>query len=122
MDGGGEMMKKYTDGEYMPMVWDCGYSTPDAYYIKGHVGNEDGLDILIDEGAIDEPSEVGLANHIYGRWSMEATDDGNQHMMRTYQKPGRGRFKVTELGVGIFAKKEEQAADVAGAVVKGVMR
>jgi len=88
---------KCNDGEYMPLNW---YGTPDAYYIKGHVSHEEGIEILFDAGAIDHDYEVGRASHIYGRWSMQPGEDGNQHFLREYSESGRGRFKITMFVVG----------------------
>ena len=94
---------KYNDGEYIPLIWEEGGA--DAYFIKGHVLHSEGIETLIGEGAIDDENEVGLANHCFARWSMEPREDGNGHILKTYKESGRGRFKVTEYGVGIFAKK-----------------
>ena len=94
-------MSRYEDGEYMDLVWD---GTPDAYYIKGHVTNEDGLAILGDWGIV-EPS-IGQAQQIYGRWSMDGDNDGCQ-TLRDYNRPGRGRFKITVFATGIFTKQSE---------------
>lgn len=89
------------DGEYMALMWD---GSPDAYYIRGHVNNEQGLETLRDEEIIDDDMVIGYARHIYGRWSMEPGENGNHHVLREYNNPGRGRFKITEFGLGIFAK------------------
>lgn len=96
------------EGEYIPLIWD---GTPDALYIRGHVNYKDGLEILIQAGVIDpdEITDIGLAEHCYGRWSIEPGENGNQHCLRDYSKPGRGRFKITMFGIGIFAKKGNNA-------------
>ncbi len=96
--------KKYNYGDYIYLIWEDGGS-PDAYYIRGHVSHDEGIATLIGEGAIDNEFEVGRADHIYGRWSMQPREDGTGHILRTYKEPGRGRFAITEFGVGIFAKK-----------------
>jgi len=97
-------MARYNDGEYMALIWDGG--GPDAYYIKGHVSHEDGIDILISEGVIDNAADVGRAVQKYGRWSLEGdATDGCNSFLREYKKPSRGRFKITEFGIGIFASK-----------------
>ncbi len=99
---------RYEEGEYMDLVWD---GTPDAYYIKGHVSHEEGIAILIEEDKIQEDAKtwdgapVGRAVQKYGRWSMEPREDGNGHVLKEYKTPGRGRFKITAFGVGIFAKE-----------------
>ncbi len=90
----------WNDGEYMDLAWD---DSPDAFYIKGHVSNEEGLLILQEQGVIGDRT-IGQAKQIYGRWSMEPGDDDNHHVLREYNNPGRGRFKITEFGVGIFSK------------------
>ena len=96
---------KYKDGDYIRMIWD---GTPEAYYIKGHVSHVDGIDNLINEDAIDDESEVGLAEHKYGRWSTQGDcPDGCTQTLREYKEAGRGRFKITVFGVGIFAKGKE---------------
>ena len=92
---------RVVEGEYIPLIWD---SRPDAYYIKGHLSHDDGIEILLDEGVIDDETEIGHAQHIYARWSMEPGENGNHHVLRDYNKPGPGRFKATMFGVGIFAK------------------
>ena len=99
--------KKYNNGDYIYLNWD---GNPDAYYVKGHVENYTGLVILEDAGALDngELDNIGVGQHLYARWSMEPGEDGNQHFLRTYKTPGRGRFKITEYGVGIFAVKENK--------------
>ena len=94
---------RYENGEYMTLIFD---GSPDAYYIMGHVAHKEGIDTLINEGVIDEESEVGFGVHKYGRWSIEPFEDGNRHVLREYQKPGRGRFKITVFGVGIYASKD----------------
>lgn len=93
-------MSRYEDGEYMDLVWD---GTPDAYYIKGHVTNKDGIAILGDWGIV-EPS-IGQSRQIYGRWSIEGDYEGIQEL-REYKNPGRGRFKITVFRVGIFKDKD----------------
>ena len=92
------------DGEYIPLCWD---GRPYAYYIKGHVRHEVGIAILEDEEIIDEDTIIGHGQHIYGRWSMEPGEDSNHHVLREYNTPGRGRFKITAYGLGIFAKKDK---------------
>lgn len=92
-------MNRYYEGEYMNLVWD---GQPDAFYIKGHVSTEDGLAILAEADVVGD-RKIGRAEQIYGRWSTEPGDDGYIHMLREYTKPGRGRFKITMFGIGIFA-------------------
>ena len=95
-------MNRYTDGEYMNLTWD---GQPDAHYIKGHVSHEDGMETLLDEGVIYEDIVIGHARHIYGRWSTQGdAPEGVTQVLREYNKPGRGRFKITAFGLGIFAK------------------
>ncbi len=94
---------RYNDGEIIDLSWD---GRPDAYYIKGHVSHEDGIYTLIDFGKIDNAADVGQAVHKYGRWSMQGdAPDGCNCVLRDYKNPGRGRFKVTVFGVGIFAQQ-----------------
>ena len=90
------MKMKEKDGEYIYLNWE---GKANAYYIRGWVSHEDGIQILFGESQIDKENEVGQANHRYARWSMEAGDDGNRLMFRDYKHPGRGRFKVTEFAV-----------------------
>ena len=103
------MSKRFKEGEYMYLVWD---GRPDAYYIRGHVEHAAGVDILIQAGAVDCEElrdELGQAEHIYGRWSMQGdAPEGCSCVLREYNTPGRGRFKITKYGVGIFAKKESE--------------
>ncbi len=96
-------MAKFEDGEYMNLIWD---GSPDAYYIKGHVSDKDGLEILADWGIGDEGEIIGTAQQKYGRWSTEGDCEWSQ-TLREYNKPGRGRFKITVFNVGIFAKQVE---------------
>ncbi len=92
-------MKKYNNGDYMPLIWD---GQPDAFYIKGHVNTEDGWAILADEKVV-EGREIGQAEQIYGRWSTEGGTEWPL-TLREYKSPGRGRFKITMFGIGMFAK------------------
>ena len=92
-------MSRYNDGEYMPLVWD---GQPDAFYIKGHVDTETGLAILEEEDVVGD-RKIGQAVQKYGRWSTEGNTEWSQ-TLREYKNPGRGRFKITVFGVGIFAK------------------
>ena len=94
-------MGRYEDGQYMPLIWD---GPADAYYIKGHVSHADGIETLIGECAIEDDSDIGQAVHKYGRWSTEGDVEWT-HTLREYTGPGRGRFKITVFGIGIFAKK-----------------
>jgi hypothetical protein len=94
-------MPRFADGEYITLVWD---GQPDAHYFKGHISHEDGMTYLLEEEIIDEETIIGHARHIFGRWSMEPGENDNQHILREYNKPGRGRFKITEFGLGIFAR------------------
>ena len=93
--------RRYEDGEYMDLVWD---GTPDAFYIRGHVSNADGLEILHDAEVVDDLSVLGKGIQKYGRWSTETNDMDCEHVLREYLEPGRGRFKMTVFGVGIFAE------------------
>jgi hypothetical protein len=90
-------MRKYEDGDYMALNWMDG--EPEAYYIKGHVIPEHGRKTLLGEGAIDSEEEVLQGKHKYARWSMESTDDGNRHILRVYDFPANGRFKITEYEI-----------------------
>ncbi len=95
---------RYEYGQYMALIWD---GTPDAYFIKGHVSDALGKETIEAEACLDarEAEALGEGEHRYGRWSMEPCEDGNGHVLRDYKDPGRGRFKVTMFGVGIFAKQ-----------------
>ena len=96
-------MSKYKDGEYIPLVWE---GRPDAYYIKGNVSREDGINILIGEGVIDNATDVGLAVHVYGRWSAQGdAPEGCTTVLREYLEPGRGRFSMTGFNVSVSAKE-----------------
>ena len=103
-------MSRYSVGEYMPLNWE---GRPDAYYVMGHIGNEAGKDIIINEACLDEveAENLGQAEHIYGRWSMEPGEDGNQHFLRECKGPGKGRFPITMFGVGVFAKKAQEGGE-----------
>lgn len=96
-------MSKFANGEYMSLSWD---GKPDAYYIMGHVTHDEGIEILQREGIIDNDTIIGRAEHIYGRWSIET--DEHLQMLREYSSSGRGRFKITMFGLGIFAEVKKQ--------------
>lgn len=91
----------FNDGEYMPLLWD---GQPDAFYIKGHVDTETGLAIFAESDVIGD-REVGQGVQKYGRWSTQG-DSEWPLTLREYKNPGRGRFKITVFGIGIFAEKE----------------
>ena len=102
--------RRFEDGEYMNLIWD---GSPDAHYIKGHVSHKDGIYTLIDYGVIDDSTEVGQAVQKYGRWSMQGdAPEGCSSVLREYKDPGRGRFKITEFGVGVFAKQALKESDI----------
>lgn len=96
-------MTRHIDGEHINLIWD---GTPDAFYLKGHIEHSIGINTLLDEGVINDGSEVGQAVHKYGRWSTQGDTEWT-HTLREYKNPGRGRFKITVFGVGIFAKGVE---------------
>ncbi len=97
-------MSKYKEREYMNLVWD---GSPDAYYIKGHVTHEQGIEILEAQTCLDddELEALGQAVQKYGRWSCQGdAPEGCKRVLREYTTAGRGRFKITCFGVGVFAK------------------
>lgn len=96
-------IQTYKDGEYMNLVWD---GTPDAFYIRGHVSNEEGLEILKHYEVLEDMSLLVEGVQKYGRWSTEPGPSGCTHVLREYLEPGCGRFKITVFGVGIFAKRD----------------
>jgi len=96
---------RYKYGQLIELDWDG--SAPDAFFIMGHVRYELGIYILGSAGILEKYGRrIGQAEHKYGRWSMEPTENGCGHVLRDYKEAGRGRFKVTMFGVGIFALKE----------------
>ena len=100
---------KTKHGEYIPLVWDCG--NPDAYYIRGHIDEQEALGVLEDEGEmldgkLESGNAIGKARHVYARWSMQGdAPQGCTSVLREYNNPGRGRFKVTAFNVGCFAER-----------------
>ena len=102
--------KQCRDGEYIPLYWES--STPDAYYIRGHVAESVALGVLEEQGEmvdgkLENGAAIGKAIHKYARWSTEGdAPDGCSRVLRDYKEPGRGRFKVTVLYTGIFAKED----------------
>ena len=84
---------RHENGHYISLFWD---GTLDAYYIKGHVTQNEGVRGLIGEEVILSSAEVGPAEHRYGRWSCQGdAPDGCTHGLRDYKESGRGRFPVT---------------------------
>ena len=102
-------MSRYENGEYINLVWD---GSPDAYYIRGHISEEAALGVLEEQGEmvdgkLENGDAIGKSRHVYARWSMQGdAPDGCTSVLRDYKEPGRGRFKVTVLYTGIFAKKD----------------
>ena len=86
-------MKKYKDGDYIALVWE---NKPEAYYIRGHIEMPEGINIILSEELIGSPDNLGQGRHVYARWSMQGdAPEGCTCILREYDKPGRGRFKVT---------------------------
>ena len=102
--------KQCRDGEYILLCWES--NTPDAYYIRGHVAENVALCVLEEQGEmvdgkLESGAAIGKAMHKYARWSMQGdAPDGCCCVLRDYKEPGRGRFKVTVLYTGIFAKED----------------
>jgi len=87
-------MGKYHDGQFISLRWE---DEPDGLYVKGHVSLEEFRDAAWKYYGQDiQWYTINEVSHIYGRWSMETTEDGPSSMLRTYGEPGRGRFKITK--------------------------
>ncbi len=105
-------MSRFQDGEYMDLIWD---GSPDAYYIKGHVTHEQGIEILEAQTCLDddELEALGRAVQKYGRWSCQGDRvEGCSLVLREYMTLGKGRFKITHFGVGIFTKQALKGGEV----------
>lgn len=97
-------MATHKDGEYMNLVWD---GSPDAYFIRGHVSDGVGKLIIADEAYldVDELKKLSKAEHRYGRWSCQGDNpEGCSQVLREYNGPGRGRFKITVFSVYVGAE------------------
>lgn len=97
-------MSRHANGEYIPLVGD---GKPDAHYIMGHVSHDEGIETLREAGVVYDDTVIGHAKHVYGKWSMET--DEHLQMLRQYNSAGRGRFKITMFGLGIFAKSSQES-------------
>lgn len=87
-------MSYYADNDYIPLWWD---STPDAYYVKGHIDFEKAKEIVsLEEGF---PVDcLGDVSHCYARWEFppDYLRGDMERCLRAYPTQGRGCFKVTE--------------------------
>lgn len=86
-------MPLYQPGEYIELLWEY---EPDAHYIAGHVDMEVANAVLHERDL-----RCDDIRYIYGRWSCEPGPDDCARVLRIYQTPGRGRFKITEA-VNVF--------------------
>ncbi len=93
------------DGEYLSLIAD---GTVDSLYVRGHITHDEAIESIRQQGEdvqydyeknLNVVRLFGPAYHIYGRWSMQPTDDGNRHCLELCPGPGRGRFKLTELTI-----------------------
>lgn len=86
-------MSKDRFGEYQYIIWDG-----DAPYeiIRGHVNDDDAIDIIEREGIVSEGVEWPTISHDWARWVPDAT---GEYDMRFELARGRGRgaFPVTLL-------------------------
>jgi hypothetical protein len=87
-------MAKYKDGEYISLNWDADW--PEELHVKGHVTPEE-FNQAVHGQHDDTAKPVTEVTHEYGRWSMQAGDDGPGHFLQTYSEPGPGRFKLTTV-------------------------
>lgn len=84
----------HSEGEYIVLSWE---HTPDEYYVRGHVTPEIAEAVMLKHyNELDSlmPKHDNW-KHVYARYSMESTWDGNSQVLRTYEESGRGRFKIT---------------------------
>lgn len=95
------MVKKYQDGEVMDLVWPDMQDMDEAY-VRGHIDESKAYVLLCE--FYPEYNFFTPTRH-YGRWSMEAGDDGPQHTLRVYLNPGKGRFPI--MVASCVRKKEE---------------
>lgn len=95
---------KTKHGEFICLFWD---GCADAYYVRGHIDPEIARETVLEEACLDDGDDLGDAQHVYARWSMQGdAPEGCSCVLREYKKPGKGRFKVTAFNTGIFAKQE----------------
>lgn len=93
------MIKNRKDGDYIPLTWDGG---PDAYYVRGHIELPEALNIILSEEFLGSIDDVETGRHVYARWSMQGdAPEGCSSVLREYEGPGRGRFKVTAFKVRV---------------------
>jgi hypothetical protein len=83
---------KNRNGEYMPIVWE---DEPIEEYVRGHLTASRAMDTLAH--AICDPECLDWLHlrHVYGRWSQEG--GWPDCVLRIYDEPGCGRFKVTAV-------------------------
>lgn len=95
----------------MQLVYD---GWPDAFYIRGHVTDDEALSIL-EESEENERLDMAYVEkdwvktlykartasplRQYARWSIEPGPDGSYQTLRDYKVKGRGRFPVTVIQV-----------------------
>lgn len=88
------MGNKYKDGMHIPI--DCF----EAYYVRGHVTEEEFREALAESESVGEdplpvlPAGASLW-HRYGRFECDARSE-HTHVLAMHGKPGRGEFPVTE--------------------------
>ena len=82
---------KTKEGEFIDLSWDCG---PEAFYIRGHIPLDEAKKILTTHIRGDYKTEEPV--HKYARWSCDARVE-HDHSLIDYDKPGKGRFKITEF-------------------------
>lgn len=96
-------MPKYQYGEYMDLYWEVG---PEALYVYGHVTTEEFWAIVEKyHGSVYsyDAEGPGRYNHVevkhrYGRFVLNGDyASTGMRMLKTYDVPGRGTFKVTEV-------------------------
>lgn len=112
---------KFAEGGYIPLDWPD--SEPPVYYVRGWVDKLEALYTVSEiEGDYDyteplnrlvvqaqstalRPAVESVINHCYARWAMVGRDDfgSGTCQLWQYQRPGRGRFKVTAIHMEVDA-------------------
>lgn len=103
-------MSKLKNGELIVLYVDGG---ADSYFVKGHVSESDFISELESELGEDTP-DIAATEHKYAFWGVGQHPDTGEPCQVFYErdKPGRGRFKVTEGYVRdgwIWKNKQESA-------------
>lgn len=82
-------MSRYKHSEYISLYWE---DMPQYLYVAGHLDPVEARRIMM----FETENQYVIADPVpmYARFSMERRFDGPGHILREYNEPGRGRFKI----------------------------